>query len=79
MGDQLEDGQAGQFAMRAKQAGGASMRSERTRDQPDAAGQEHEHDDGVEKAGGAKVDFEVGQNADENNHRASQCQQPTRD
>src|SRR5215210_5352830 len=59
--------------------GGVSLRSarpQRTRDEPDAAEEQHEHEQRVEETRGLKVDVEVREDADEDDHRAGDRQQP---
>ena len=52
---------------------------ERAGDEAEAAGQEDEHDDGVEEAGGLEVDLQVHQDADEDDDDADEGEQPAGD
>src|ERR1043166_5707485 len=51
-------------------------RPQRPGDQAEATDQEDQHEQRIEQAGGAKVDLQVCQDADKNNHSAGPRQEP---
>ena len=53
-----------------------SRRPQRPGDQAEATDEEDQHEQGIEQAGGAKVDLQVRQDANKNNHGAGPRQEP---
>ena len=52
------------------------MREERAGDQAETTDEQHQHDEGVEEAGWAKVDVHVGDNTGEDEEGAREGQKP---
>ena len=51
---------------------------DRAHDQSQSADQQHQHQQGIEKAGWLKVNMHVGDDAGQDEQRAAHDQQPTR-
>src|SRR5213082_3777329 len=55
---------------------GRRMRAQRAGDEAKSADKEDQHDEGVEKTSGAKIDVHVGENARENEERTCKSENP---